>query len=193
MPGADTVLLVDAAGNVVEGPGFNVFCVKDGVLVTPDEGMLEGISRRTVIEMAAALGLPVQTRPVPADELRGADEVFLSTSGGGVLPVTQVDQQTIGDGTPGAGHAQAGRDLLGLARRSGLQPADRLFGLIAHPLGGRRAGGFTDLSGAGRVDAQEQRVESVRRFEAPVAKHQPRGAGHAALARPDAARRPDSR
>lgn len=100
--GADSVLLVDAAGNVVEGPGFNVFCVKDGVLATPDEGMLEGVSRRTVIEMSAALGLPMQARPVTADELRGADEVFLSTSGGGVLPVRQVDESTIGDGAPGA-------------------------------------------------------------------------------------------
>jgi branched-chain amino acid aminotransferase len=99
--GADTVLLVDGSGNVVEGPGFNVFCVKDRVLVTPDQGMLEGISRRTVIEMAAARGLAVQARTLPADELRGADEVFLSTSGGGVLPVTQVDQKTIGDGRPG--------------------------------------------------------------------------------------------
>lgn len=99
--GADTVLLVDGAGNVVEGPGFNVFCVKDGALVTPDQGMLEGISRRTVIEMAAARGLPLQARPIPADELRGADEVFLTTSGGGVLPVTRVDQQAIGDGMPG--------------------------------------------------------------------------------------------
>jgi branched-chain amino acid aminotransferase len=100
--GADSVLLVDAAGNVVEGPGFNVFCVKDGALATPDEGMLEGVSRRTVIEMAAALGLPLQARPVTADELRGADEVFLSTSGGGVLPVSQVDEHSIGKGTPGA-------------------------------------------------------------------------------------------
>ncbi|MEO8543278.1 MAG: aminotransferase class IV [Burkholderiaceae bacterium] len=99
--GADTVLLVDGAGNVVEGPGFNVFCVKDGALATPDQGMLEGISRRTVIEIAAARGLPLQARPIPPDELRGADEVFLSTSGGGVLPVTRVDQQTIGDGMPG--------------------------------------------------------------------------------------------
>lgn len=100
--GADSVLLVDACGNVVEGPGFNVFCVKDGMLATPDEGMLEGVSRRTVIEMAAALGLPLQARPVTADELRGADEVFLSTSGGGVLPVRQVDDRTIGNGAPGA-------------------------------------------------------------------------------------------
>ncbi len=100
--GADTVLLVDGAGNVVEGPGFNVFCVKDGVLSTPDAGMLEGISRRTVIEMARALKVPLQTRTVPVQEVRAADEVFLSTSGGGVLPVTRVDGQIIGTGKPGA-------------------------------------------------------------------------------------------
>jgi branched-chain amino acid aminotransferase len=99
--GADTVLLVDGQGNVVEGPGFNVFCVSGGALVTPDQGMLEGISRRTVIEIAQSLGLEVQLRTLPADELRGAQEVLLSTSGGGVLPVTKVDQQVIADGTPG--------------------------------------------------------------------------------------------
>lgn len=100
--GADSVLLVDAVGNIVEGPGFNVFCVSHGVLVTPNAGMLEGVSRRTVIEMAQFLGLPLQLRALPAEELRGADEVFLSTSGGGVLPVTRVDQRAIGDGTVGA-------------------------------------------------------------------------------------------
>jgi branched-chain amino acid aminotransferase len=86
---------------VVEGPGFNVFCVRQGAIVTPDVGMLEGITRRTVIEMAQSLGLPLQCRALPADELRQADEVFLSTSGGGVLPVTRIDGQTLGDGRPG--------------------------------------------------------------------------------------------
>ncbi len=99
--GADSVLLVDASGNVVEGPGFNVFCVRNGALVTPNEGMLEGVSRRTVIEIAQSLGLTLQTRAVPADELRAADEVFISTSGGGVLPVTRVDGHAIGDAMPG--------------------------------------------------------------------------------------------
>jgi len=99
--GADSVLLVDSLGNVVEGPGFNVFCVSHGVLVTPKEGMLEGVSRRTVIEMAHALGLALQLRALPADELRGAQEVFITTSGGGVLPVTMVDQHPIGAGSPG--------------------------------------------------------------------------------------------
>lgn len=99
--GADSVLLVDNQGNVVEGPGFNVFCVRHGVLVTPDVGMLEGVTRRTVIEMAQSLGLEVQIRALPASELRGADEVFISTSGGGVLPVTKVDDCSVGDGRPG--------------------------------------------------------------------------------------------
>jgi branched-chain amino acid aminotransferase len=100
--GADSAVLVDGQGNVVEGPGFNVFCVRQGVIVTPAQGMLEGISRRTVIEMAQSLQLEVQVRALPAHELRSADEVFLSTSGGGVLPVTVVDGAAIGDGKPGA-------------------------------------------------------------------------------------------
>lgn len=99
--GADTVVLTDPAGNVVEGPGFNIFAASGGALVTPREGVLEGITRRTVIEMAQSLGVPVQLRPLPAGELRGAQEAFLSSSGGGVLPVTRVDGQALGDGRPG--------------------------------------------------------------------------------------------
>ena len=100
--GGDTVLLTDAQGNVVEGPGFNVFAVRQGKLVTPREGVLEGITRRTVIEMAQSLGIAVELRALSADELRSADEAFLSTSGGGVLPVTQVDGRPVGDGRQGA-------------------------------------------------------------------------------------------
>jgi len=99
--GYDTVVLTDGAGNVVEGPGFNIFCVRDGVLITPKEGVLEGVSRRTVIEIARSHGMKVEIRELPADELRRADEAFLSTSGGGVLPVTQVDGAALGDGRPG--------------------------------------------------------------------------------------------
>lgn len=99
--GADTVVLTDGAGNVVEGPGFNIFCVRDGVVITPEEGVLEGVSRRTVIEIAQKHGMRVELRNLPADELRGADEAFLTTSGGGVLPVTRVDDRTVGQGSPG--------------------------------------------------------------------------------------------
>jgi len=100
--GGDTVLLTDAAGNVVEGPGFNVFAVRGGRLVTPKDGVLEGITRRTAIEIAGSLGIPVELRALPAAELRSADEAFLSSSGGGVLPVTRVDGQPVGDGKVGS-------------------------------------------------------------------------------------------
>ena len=100
--GGDTVVLSDGAGNVVEGPGFNVFCVNaDGVLVTPEQGVLEGITRRTVIEIAAALGVPLQVRALPAAELRAAREAFVTSSGGGVLPVTRVDGAALGSGAVG--------------------------------------------------------------------------------------------
>ena len=100
--GGDSVLLTDALGNVVEGPGFNVFAVDaQGTLVTPAEGVLEGITRRTVMEMAQSLGLPVSLRALPAAQLRAASEVFLSTSGGGVLPVTRLDGRPVGTGLPG--------------------------------------------------------------------------------------------
>lgn len=99
--GGDTVVLVDGAGHVVEGPGFNVFCIRQGTVITPAHGMLEGITRRTVLEMAQALGLPVQVRALPTEELRQADEIFLSSSGGGVLPVSRLDGRPVGDGRPG--------------------------------------------------------------------------------------------
>jgi branched-chain amino acid aminotransferase len=63
--------------------------------------VLEGITRRTVIEIAAALGIPVELRALPAVELRAADEAFLSSSGGGVLPVTRMDGQPVGTGQVG--------------------------------------------------------------------------------------------
>jgi len=99
--GADTVVLTDAAGNVVEGPGFNVFAVCGGTIVTPAEGVLEGVTRRTVLEMAEALGIRVERRGLPAAELRAAREVFISSSGGGVLPVTRVDGAPVAGGEVG--------------------------------------------------------------------------------------------
>ncbi|GAA3991144.1 D-amino acid aminotransferase [Comamonas faecalis] len=101
--GADSVVLGDGAGNVVEGPGFNVFAVlADGSVATPAQGMLEGITRRSVIEICQSLGVALHQRALAAAELRGAREVFVSTSAGGVLPVTRIDGQPVGDGQVGA-------------------------------------------------------------------------------------------
>lgn len=101
--GGDSVVLTDGSGHVVEGPGFNVFCVNaQGVLVTPKQGILEGVTRRTVLEIAHTLALPVQVRALPVSELSSAREAFVTSSGGGVLPVTQVNGRPLGDGQVGA-------------------------------------------------------------------------------------------
>lgn len=94
--GAETAVLVDGAGHVTEGPGFNVFAVVEGELLTPAAGVLEGISRRTVIELARAQGLAVRETLLPVEALRRADEVFLSSTGGGVIGVSRVDGQAVG-------------------------------------------------------------------------------------------------
>lgn len=93
--GRDTSVVVDGRGNVTEGPGFNVFAVKDGTVHTADRGVLEGISRRTVIELCERFGIPLQIGPLPVELLRAADEVFLSSSGGGVLPIAKVDGRAL--------------------------------------------------------------------------------------------------
>ena len=99
--GGETAILVDAGDNVVDGPGFNVFAVKDGAIFTPERGVLEGITRKTVIELALKHGIPLEARPVPAEELRRADEVFVSSTAGGVIPITTVDGEDVGGGKPG--------------------------------------------------------------------------------------------
>ncbi len=99
--GSDTSCVVDAAGNITEGPGFNVFMVADGVVSTADRGVLEGVSRRTVIELCGKLDIPLRQRAIPAEELHRADEVFLSSTGGGVLPIARVNGKALGAGFPG--------------------------------------------------------------------------------------------
>jgi branched-chain amino acid aminotransferase len=99
--GADGAVLLDHRGYVTEGPGYNVFAVRSGVVVVSDHGALEGITRRTVLELCAELGIPSEVRAYTADELRGADEIFLSTTAGGVMPVARLDGRALGDGHPG--------------------------------------------------------------------------------------------
>ena len=99
--GGETAITVDAEDHVVEGPGFNLFVVRDGDLATPATGVLPGVTRRTVMELGEAHGRTVQAQPVSADAVRAADEVFITSTAGGVMPVTRVDGTVIGDGTPG--------------------------------------------------------------------------------------------
>lgn len=94
--GGETVVLTDGAGHVAEGPGFNVFAVSSRTIVTPASGVLEGVTRRTMIELARREGFDVQVRELGVDELRRADEVFLSSTGGGAIAVAQLEGVPIG-------------------------------------------------------------------------------------------------
>ena len=98
---AVVAVLVDRDGNVTEGAGFNVFAVRNGQMATPNRGVLEGITRRTVIELADEVGVPCEARTIGADELRDAEEIFITSTAGGVMPVTVLDSHIIGNGKPG--------------------------------------------------------------------------------------------
>ena len=99
--GADQPILLDGRGNVAEGPGFNVFAVIGGKVVTPPKGALEGITRQTVLELCRENGIAAEIRNLSADELREADEAFLTSTAGGVMPVARVDERIMSNDRPG--------------------------------------------------------------------------------------------
>lgn len=99
--GFDSVLLLDHAGNATEGPGYNLFAVQGGRVITPEFGCLEGITRRTVMEIAEAQGLGVEVRTLPLEELLEADEIFVCTSGGGPVPVTHLGARVFSNAAEG--------------------------------------------------------------------------------------------
>jgi branched-chain amino acid aminotransferase len=100
--GFDTVVLLDHEGNVTEGPGFNVVAVVDGEMIAPDHNVLEGVSCRTMMELAAEAGIPARYGTVSPEALRTADEAFITSTSCGLFPVTRVDTHTLGNGAPGA-------------------------------------------------------------------------------------------
>jgi branched-subunit amino acid aminotransferase/4-amino-4-deoxychorismate lyase len=94
-------ILPDGDGNITEGSGFNVFLVKDGVLYTPDRGVLEGVTRKTVFDIAAAKGWKVALEHVPVELAYHADEIFFCTTAGGIMPVTKLDGELVAGGQVG--------------------------------------------------------------------------------------------
>jgi branched-chain amino acid aminotransferase len=116
--GAETVVVSDESGNVAEGPGFNIFLARDGRLVTPDAACLDGLTRDTVFRLSKETNLACEARAVPRGELEEADEVFLTTSAGGILPVTLIDGRPVTDGQPGPITLRL-RDLYWSKRESG--------------------------------------------------------------------------
>ena len=99
--GAMYPILTDGDANLTEGSGFNVVLVKDRMLHTPRRGVLEGVTRRTVLEVGEALGLRWVMDDVPVSLAYECDELMLVTTAGGVMPITTLDDRPIGDGRVG--------------------------------------------------------------------------------------------
>jgi len=101
--GADDAIMLDWRGYVCEGTGDNIFIFKGGALITPPlyAGILPGITRHTIIEIAKRLGMEVLERDITVHELYNADEAFLAATGSEIQPLVDVDGRKIGTGEPG--------------------------------------------------------------------------------------------
>jgi len=100
--GYDEALLLDAEGYVMEGSGENIFIVRDGVLYTPDlTSALDGITRKTVIQLAGEQGFQVVEKRITRDEVYIADEAFFTGTAAEVTPIREVDGRSIGSGSRG--------------------------------------------------------------------------------------------
>lgn len=101
--GYDEAILMDPQGFVCQGAGENLFLVKDGVLHTPDlsGGALDGITRRTILQFAADLGIKVVERRITRDEFYLADEIFMTGTAAEVTPIREYDDRIIGNGGRG--------------------------------------------------------------------------------------------
>jgi len=100
--GYDEALLLDPQGFVAEGSGENVFIVRDGVLYTPElSSALDGITRKTIIGLAAEMNIPVVEKLISRDEVYIADEAFFTGTAAEVTPIRELDNRPIGAGTRG--------------------------------------------------------------------------------------------
>jgi branched-chain amino acid aminotransferase len=96
-------IVVDPEFGVTEGTTSNVFIVRQGVLITPPVSpyVLEGITRKVVLEIARAHKIPFREERITLEDLLKADEVFITNTGIEIVPVTQIDSQSIGNKKPG--------------------------------------------------------------------------------------------
>ena len=96
--GYDEAILLDQHGNVSEGSGENVFVVRDGHISTPSSAscILDGITARSVVQIAADLGFEVEQRDISRGELYQADEVFLTGTAAEIVPVREIDDHVLG-------------------------------------------------------------------------------------------------
>ncbi len=101
--GYDEAILLNMDGNVAEGPGENLFVVKNGKLMTPplSSGALEGITRDSIIKIAKDEGIDFEERNISREELHAADEAFFTGTAAEVTPIREIDGKRIGDGKRG--------------------------------------------------------------------------------------------
>jgi branched-chain amino acid aminotransferase len=100
--GADEALMLDVEGFVAEGSGENFFMVRDGVIYTPETtSCLEGITRATVMQLANEMGYEVREKRITRDEVYVADEAFFTGTAAEVLPIRELDNRSIGEGSRG--------------------------------------------------------------------------------------------
>ncbi len=97
----DDVVMIQHNGLVTETGNTNIFIVKNNILETAKDSVLEGIGRKQVISIAKSIGLDVREKDITLQELLTADEVFLSGSGKRIIPVIEIDKKAIGDSKPG--------------------------------------------------------------------------------------------
>ncbi len=99
--GFDEAVMLDHQGFVCECPGFNILAATGNKLFTPSHGILVGITRNSVMDMAREMGMEVEEGFYSVFDFTSADEVFMTNTVAGVAPVTNIDGWTIGDGKPG--------------------------------------------------------------------------------------------
>lgn len=103
MNGYDEAILLSHDGHVAEGSAENVFLVREGKLLTPDpsQNVLEGCTRRAIMQIGAALGVETIERSIDRGELYAADELFFTGTAAGIAHIASVDRRIVGDGTMG--------------------------------------------------------------------------------------------
>jgi branched-chain amino acid aminotransferase len=100
--GYTEALLLDYKGDVAEGPGENIFIVKDGKLITPPLGtILKGITRESIMQLAEDQGIEVEEKSIKLEDIYDADEAFFTGTAAEVTPINTLDDKDIGDGEPG--------------------------------------------------------------------------------------------
>lgn len=119
--GYSEAIMLDHQGYVAECTGDNIFIIKKGILSTPHQGRLRGITRQTVLELAEKNKIPAQECLITRHEVFSADECFLTGTAAEIIPVVKVDGRTIGDGQPGPITRKMIKMFKGVTKKEGVK------------------------------------------------------------------------